>query len=524
MLAVDANVVGKLWMECIEMKTMKRRQFMKMTMATGGVAMLEGFASANVIGTEHSSEIALGKGAGHKNVLLIVSDDHGSDQLGCYGNSRIKTPNLDAMAAKGVRFTNAFAVAPSCSASRGSILTGLYPHQNGQFGHEHNWHHFSLLDWVETIPSLLKKNGYRTGLIGKLHVGSRSNLDFDYRIDAKEIMGNRDAMKIAECSGGFFNQEKDKPFFLLVGYSDPHREDQGMTQMKNVENFSGFANDKTYRGVTPVKYRPEHVHVPDYLPNIPEVREELADQYEAISRLDTGIGWVLDNLRKSGRDKDTLVIYISDNGIPFPGAKTTVYDSGTKVPMILNSPEITKGGIVNHAVISFIDLLPTILDWTGAKSPRYKLLGRSLRNILNESDDPTRNEVYCSHTFHEVTMFYPMRSLRTRRYRYILNLFPELVFPSATDLFVSRTWQGILKGKLERMGKRNTRDYLYRPKEELYDIEKDPAESVNLAADVHYSEVLNQMRGKLRQMRAETDDYWLINDNYFANSETFPRQ
>ena len=266
------------------------------------------------------------------------------------------------------------------------------------------------------------------------------------------------------------------------------------------------------------------MQVPEYLPDIREVREEMADQYESISRLDTSIGWVLDNLRKSGRDKDTLVIYISDNGIPFPGAKTTVYDSGTRIPMIVNSPEIEKGGVVNQAMVSLVDLLPTILDWTGTKSPRYRLPGRSLRNILNGSDDPKRNEIFCSHTFHEVTMFYPMRAIRTRRYKYILNLYPELEFPFATDLFVSRTWQGILSRKLETMGKRSTREYLYRPREELYNIENDPAESRNLARDPLYSKVLDDLRVKVSQMRTETDDYWLINDNYSVNRATFKRE
>jgi len=138
---------------------------MQKGVAAGGGAILHGLgrpASAAEIGPgEFPDQPRLGA---HKNVLLIVSDDNGFDQLGCNGNTVIKTPHLDGMAARGVRFTNAFAIAPSCSASRGSLLTGLYTHQNGQFGHEHNWHHFSLLDSVETIPSLLKNNGYRTDL------------------------------------------------------------------------------------------------------------------------------------------------------------------------------------------------------------------------------------------------------------------------------------------------------------------------------------------------------------------------
>jgi N-sulfoglucosamine sulfohydrolase len=294
--------------------------------------------------------------------------------------------------------------------------------------------------------------------------------------------------------------------------------------MRNVENFSGFANDKTYPGVTPMKYRPEDVSVPEFLPDLPEVRAELADQYEAVTRMDQSIGWVLENLEKSGRSTDTLVIYISDNGIPFPGAKTNLYDAGTHVPMIVQSPEIRAGGVVNQAMVSLVDLVPTILEWTSATPPKYRLPGKSLRGILNSSDDPARSEVYGSHTFHEITMFYPMRSIRTRRFKYILNLHPELEFPFATDLFVSKTWQGILKRKLEIMGKRSTKHYLYRPQEELYDLMKDPAESVNLAGNTNYERILNELRAKVGSMRAQTDDYWLINDNYVVNRETFPRE
>ena len=503
--------------------TMKRREFVRKSAAAGGVALLHGWKPRDAQAKHAGARTAArSTEVNQRNVLLIIADDHGCDQLGCYGNTNIKTPHLDSMASRGVRFTNAFAIAPSCSASRASILTGLYPHQNGQFGHEHNWHHFSLLDWVETIPSLLRKNGYRTGLIGKLHVGSKSKLDFDFRIEGKEIMGNRDALKMSRLAGDFFNESRERPFFLLVGYSDPHRDDQGPSTLRNVENFSGFANDKTYAGVRPTKYKPEDVRVPDFLPDIPEVRAELADQFEAVTRLDQSVGWILENLKKSGRDRDTLVIYISDNGIPFPGAKTTLYDSGTRVPMIVLSPEVKSGGIVNDAMVSLLDLVPTVLDWAAVSPPRYKLPGTSLRGILNTSDDSRRTEIYCSHTFHEITMFYPMRAIRTKKYKYIYNLFPELEFPFATDLFVSKTWQAILRQKLETMGKRSTRSYLYRPKEELYDLESDPAESLNLARDPTYEAALKELRERLAVMRADTDDYWLINDNYAVNRITFP--
>jgi N-sulfoglucosamine sulfohydrolase len=496
-------------------KQMNRRKFLGKIAATGSapflvntLALSNGSSSPKKLNSQSSN---------HRNVLLLISDDHGIDQLGCYGNQNIKTPHLDQMAAEGVRFTHAFCVAASCSASRGSILTGLYTHQNGQFGHQHNWHHFSLHAWVETLPALLKRNGYQTGIIGKLHVAPKEQLPFDYIVPEKNIMGNRDVKTMADKAGEFFARDKDSPFFLLIGYSDPHRSAQGMSDMKNVENFSGFGNDRDYPGIEPMKYEPDDVHVPVFLPDTPEVREELADQYQSITRLDTGIGKVLENLRKSGRYEDTLIIYISDNGIPFPGAKTTIYDSGVHLPMIVCSDDIEQGGKVNSAMISFVDLVPTILEWTGTKSPDYKLPGKSFLPILNQENPDGWDDVYFSHTFHEITMYYPMRGVRTRRFKYILNLFPELEYPFATDLFISKTWQGILQRRSEMMGKRRTSEYLRRPAEELYDIEQDPAESKNLAAVPDFQNVLVSMREKLKKMREETDDPWLIIDNYNAN-------
>jgi len=327
----------------------------------------------------------------------------------------------------------------------------------------------------------------------------------------------RDVKTMADKAGEFFNQDRNRPFFLLIGYSDPHRSARGMSTMRNVENFSGFGNDREYPGIRPTRFDPQEVTVPGFLPDTPEVREELADQYQAIARLDTGIGMVIDKLRQSGRYEDTLIIYISDNGIPFPGAKTTIYDAGVHLPMIICSPEIEKGGGVNRAMISFVDLVPTILDWTGAPGPKYELPGRSFRTILNQENAAGWDRVYHSHTFHEITMYYPMRGVTTRWFKYILNLFPELEYPFATDLFICKTWQGILERKSKMMGKRRVRDYLRRPAEELYDLEQDPLEVNNLANNPEYAAVLEESRTKLKTMREQTSDPWLILENYRAN-------
>lgn len=494
-------------------KQINRRTFLGKCMAAGSAAIMT--LPKNQVFPSQKKQAP--RDLPHRNVLLLISDDHGIDQLGCYGNPKIKTSNLDQMASQGVRFTNAFSVAASCSASRGSILTGLYTHQNGQFGHQHNWHHFSFHAWVQSLPALLKRNGYQTGVIGKLHVAPKEQLPFDFVVPGRDIMGNRDVKTMTDKAGGFFNQDKSNPFFLLIGYSDPHRSAQGMSRMRGVEDFSGFGNDRDYPGIQPTKYDPQDVIVPDFLPDTPEVREELADQYQAIGRLDTGIGMVIENLRQSGRYENTLIIYISDNGIPFPGAKTTIYESGVHLPMIICSPEIEKGGSVTHAMVSFVDLVPSILEWTGTQGPDYELPGKSFLSAFNQQDPSGWDEVYHSHTFHEITMYYPMRAVRTRRYKYILNLFPELEYPFATDLFICKTWQGILKRKSKMMGKRNVHDFLQRPAEELYDLEKDPHEVKNFAGDPNYSTVLDELRTKLKTMREQTNDPWLILENYRAN-------
>jgi N-sulfoglucosamine sulfohydrolase len=466
---------------------------------------LAGAASAGVGGTLRGSAVAAGEAQAsvqnpprHRNVLLLISDDQGLDQCGCYGNSRIRTPNLDRLAADGVRFTNAFATVASCSASRSVILTGLFNHSNAQYGHEHSYHHFRLFDWVRTLPALLKEQGYRTGVVGKLHVGPPESLPLDLYAPG----GSRNVAQMAKKAGAFFNEDRGKPFFLLVGYSDPHRAG------------SGFANDQTYPGIKKITYSPSDVTVPYFLPDCPEVRGELAEQYQAVSRMDQGIGLVLDNLKASGRYDDTLILYISDNGIPFPGAKTTLYDPGVHLPMIARCPTLSRLGLVNNAMVSFVDIAPTILEWTQTPLPSYPLHGRSFLGVLGDENPQGWDRVFLSHTFHEITMYYPTRGLRTRRFKYLNNLFPELEFPPASDLYASDSWQAILRRKDGMMGRRRVKDYLHRQREELYDLAEDPNELNNLAGDPSHSETLSRMRRDLLAFRKRTKDPWLILLNY----------
>ncbi len=431
--------------------------------------------------------------AAGRNVVLMIGDDHGL-QVGCYGDPVAQTPAMDRLAAQGTRFANAFAGVASCSPSRAVILTGQHNHTNGQYGLAHDVHNFHSFDRVRSLPNLLREAGYRTAIVGKYHVLPESAYAFEQHLPCPG--GPRQVAAVAEAARTFM-AEPGKPFFLLVGYVDPHRV------------AGGFGRGEKHRGIRRIEYKPEAIVVPPWLPDNPDVRDELADYYESISRLDQGIGLVLDAIRDTGHADDTLVIYVSDNGPPFPGAKTTLYDPGVHLPLLIRAPGQKKAGVVSRAMTSFVDIAPTILEWAGAKAPA-DLAGRSLLPILAEEDPAGWDVVYGSHMCHEVTMYYPMRMVRTREYKYILNLAHELEFPFASDLWDSRTWQGVLRRKDVEYGRRTVSALLHRPREELYDLRKDPDESRNVAADPACAGVLEDLRRRLRRWQEETKDPWLV--------------
>lgn len=434
--------------------------------------------------------------AATKNVLLLVADDLGM-QVGCYGDPVAKTPNIDALAASGTRFTHGFASVSSCSPSRATMLTGMPTHQCGQYGLAHATHNQHSFRTVRGLPALLAPAGYRSGSVAKLHVQPKEVYPFDVETGG----GGRNPVQTTEMIRKFLADTGDKPFFLLVGFTDPHRAGKG------------FANDQKYPPSVPaVKFDPKTLPVPYHLPDQPEVRAELAEYYESVARLDLGVGMALKALEEAKHRDDTLVIFLSDNGIPFPGAKTTLYDSGVHLPLMIRKPG-QKSGVACSAMASWTDLVPTILDWCGVKPPA-NLPGRSLLPVLEQPKPDGWDVVYGSHQFHEVTMYYPMRSVRTRTHKYILNYANTLEYPSASDLWGSDMWQGVLKRKDTFMGKREVKAFLHRPKEELYDLTADPNELKNLAGDPGSARVLDDLRGKLKAWQKQTSDPWLIKDQH----------
>jgi N-sulfoglucosamine sulfohydrolase len=432
-----------------------------------------------------------------KNIVVLVADDLGM-QVGCYGDPVVKTPNIDALAKSGTRFTHGFASVASCSASRGTMLTGLPTHQCGQFGHAHATHNIHTFPNVQSLPKLLGAAGYRTAVLAKLHVLPKEVYPWTEEIPAG---GGRNPVAVANAARKFIQDSGDKPFYLHVGFTDPHRAAQG------------FANGKNYPNTPVVKYNPKDVVVPYHLPDQPEVRAELAEYYESISRLDHGVGLVLKVLEKTKTLDNTLVVFLSDNGIPFPGAKTTLYDAGVRLPLIVKSPAQKKNGVVCDAMASWTDLAPTLLDWAGVKQPK-EMSGRSLLAVLDTEKATGWDVVYGSHQFHEITMYYPMRMIRTRTHKYILNLAHQLPYPSASDLYASPTWQGVLKRDDMMLGQRSRLAFENRPREELYEIRNDPNELTNLATGGKAVEVLKDLSARLKSWQEATKDPWLVKYRY----------
>jgi N-sulfoglucosamine sulfohydrolase len=427
-----------------------------------------------------------------RNVLLVIADDQGLD-AGCYGGI-IKTPNLDALAAQSTLFTQGYATVSSCSSSRSVLYTGLYSHANGMYGLAHDVHNQSLFDWVVTLPRLMSAAGYATALVGKKHVRPDSALPYDAEL-VPERPGIRDVASMAVATGKFMRAQATRPFFITVGFSDPHRAEEN------------FGNTRAWPDVPRTTYDPADVQIPSHLPDLPAVREDLAQYYESVSRLDRGVGLLLSELKTAGRENDTLVIFLSDNGRAFAGAKTTLYDEGIHLPLIIRAPHATPGAR-SEAMASWVDITPTILDFAGAGPVSYKLHGRSLLPVLGQTRPPGWDRIFASHCFHEINQYYPMRAMRTSRHAYILNLAHELRYPIAGDVASSPSWKAI-QASGAKLGKRPLEAYLRRPAEELYDVVVDPDQITNLAGSADHRDTLKQMRADLREWRAATKDPWL---------------
>ena len=482
-----------------------------------------------------------------RNIVFFVTDDE-SPTLGCYGDKAAVTPAIDAIAADGTIFHNAYATTASCSASRSVIMSGLHNHMNGQYGHQHAYHHFSSFPDVISfaLPRVLANEGYRTAHIGKYHVAPEEVFHFE-----KYLKGNsRNAVEMAEkCRDYIADSSDDRPFFLYFATSDPHR-GGGIDKTSELEHKPDLFGNKPERGAFPgveeVFFDPAKVPVPPFLPDTPACRAELAQYYQSCSRIDQGVGRLVEILKEAGVYDKTLFVFTADHGMAFPGGKTTVYEAGLRVPFVVRNPYEEKRGVHSQAMISHIDITPSLLDFAGGLDARKnapskwvdpktlakgesgperenrngghpfkKYHGKSWISILGNPDATHWETIFASHTFHEIQMYYPMRAVRDGQYKLIWNIAHGLPYPFASDLWAASTWQAqFQQGTTAPYGLKTVGDYIHRPAFELYDLQKDPNESENLAFKTEYAEVLKKYQEKIKQFQEEMHDPWIMKWDY----------
>jgi N-sulfoglucosamine sulfohydrolase len=399
------------------------------------------------------------------NILYIHSHDTGR-YIQPYGYG-IPTPHIQRLAQEGILFRKAFSAAPTCSPSRASLLTGQHPHSNGMLGLAHRG--FSLYDATHHLPyTLHKEAGYYTALVGEEHTARDfSTLGYDFIAPVKEFS----AKTIAPVAISILRDGLPQPFFLSVGFSETHREFAPPTSSQE-ENYT---------------------LPPAPLPDTPEIRRDMAQFKASAALLDQGIGDVLAALDEAGLAEQTLVICTTDHGIPFPLMKGSLTDHGIGVMLIMRGPGGFTGGKVCDALVSQIDIFPTLCDLLAVNPPSW-LQGRSILPLIHGETDAIHDAIFAEVTYHAA--YEPVRAVRTERWKYIrrFDQYDGQVLPNCDD--------GLSKDVLLEAGWQEKT----RPVEQLYDLLFDPNEACNLAEQASYRLILQKMRDKLNGWMRETND------------------
>ena len=418
------------------------------------------------------------------NLVLFLSDDHGYLDSPVYGSNAVRTPFMQKLAASGMTFSNAFSGAAICIPSRAIIASGLCSHRNGAIANGRQMH-----AGIKTLPAYLASLGYHVAHFGKSHFLPASNYAAWESVPS-EIRGegplNNDLDTRAFDSWLAARTETKQPLCLIVCSHSPH-----VIWDRNSE------------------YDPAKIELPPSFVDTPETRGARANYYTDITKMDSQLGAVRNSVQRH-LGANTLFLYTSDNGAQWPFAKWNLYDAGIRLPMIAAWPEVIRPGARTEAMINFTDLLPTFIELAGGAPPR-DIDGKSFAGVLKGATKRHRDEIFASHTADNNGQMncYPMRAVRTARYKYIRNLYPELTYHTHIDRALGRdgkdAWDSwVLRAKTDPRAGAIVRRYHERPAEELYDLRDDPHEMRNLA--IANPSPLNELRGKVDRWMRSMDD------------------
>jgi len=440
-----------------------------------------------------------GRKANRPNFVVMLADDLGWNDIGAFGNTKVHTPNLNKLASEGMCFDQAFLTSSSCSPSRASILPGRYPHQT-----DAEQLHWPIPESQKIFPERLKLAGYFVAAAGKWHLGEAMRERFSvvrevdtsgFQLPANSGVGAND--KFAESSSGddrsgcsewvnlLRERDSQKPFFLWLAAVDPHRPYE----------------DK----ISARPHPPEEVLLPPYHPDTDLVRQDYARYYDEIHRLDRFVGMVLDELEIQKAVDNTVVIFLSDNGRPFPRDKTSLYDSGIRTPLIIRWPSTTKPASRCRQLVSAIDIAPTILALAGFPAgPSY--VGKSFTSLLEGKEAPTRDAVFAEKNWHDYED--RSRAVRDHRFKYIVNHYADLPATPPADAARSDTFKEMQRLRAEGLLPETQSSCFLapRPREELYDLKEDPHELRNIAELPAHGDTLARLRAEYRQWRVRTQE------------------
>ncbi len=455
---------------------MNRRDFLKKC----GAIAAGGFVLSN-------RTLEIGTGDRRPNILFITADDMNYDSVGVYGCSISDvTPNIDRLANEGMRFTHAHVTIAVCQPCRSVLMTGRYPHRNGAEGFE------PINRDVPTLQEQLRPAGYINGIMAKnSHLVPREKFCWDYYITASDLGKGRDPALYYQYAKKFFEDAKaaSKPFYLMANSQDPHRPFAGSQQEQNKwETHTPYSR----------KITREEAEIPGFLPEIPDVRQEVSEYFTSVHRCDEVVGSVLRALKDTGFEDSTLVMFLSDHGMAFPFAKTNCYLNSTKTPWIVRWPGVVKPGTIDtDHFISGIDYMPTILEAAGL--PQVAGMdGTSFLPLLTGQKQRSRDKVFT--VFHETSAKrrYEMRCVQNKTYGYIYNAWSD-----GQMVFKNESQSGLTMNAMEQAAKTDpyiagrVQLFLYRVPEELYNFTEDPDALQNLVGDPTYKEQLNLMRQEL---------------------------
>lgn len=420
------------------------------------------------------------------NVIIMIADDISRNDIGCYGNPVIKTPNIDWLAHYGIRFTNVFLTTSSCSPSRVSIITGRYPHNTGACEL-----HSALPNNQVLFPKILKDAGYYTAQAGKWHFGSSPltpkgpALETFDRTGGSVIDGGGDsgAKKWVQY---LVERPKNKPFFMWFASHDAHR---------------GWDNSIFLK-----KYLAKDVIVPPYLVDNKKTRTDIASYYNEVSRFDYYVGEVVKELKKQNVLENTCIIIMADNGRPFPRDKTRLYDSGIKTPFIVYWPSgIRSTNWVCNSLVSAVDIAPTVVDIAGGKeSDTFQ--GESFLRLLDNPDQDFRKLVFAEHNWHDFKAF--ERMVHTDKFLLIENGLPNLSQMGAIDVMTGGAGQELVKANSKNR-LNNTQKGIFlvpQPSVELYDCMIDSLQFNDLSNDPHHAKIKKELLSKLHEWEITTHD------------------